>query len=345
MVQLSKVIFGAAVLLSAVKAHEELTPEQIAKTRDLQEQMYLCVPYIKAQMEQRKRDVQQVLGQAPTDAATMFLADAFEQGNDERKLLSCGQAEEEARIRNNTCVLTPVVTQGPYYHDRGHPIRQNMAENEIGVPFLMDIGIINVKTCEPMTGVLVDIWHANATGHYSGHPDPKPELFWEGPAAYGPRKGLLSAFPRTIDHETWLRAAWPTNKNGVAQFSSIFPGYYTGRATHVHVKVHTEWEPHSNNGTFTASRMIHVGQLFVEDEINSVIDRIHPYTENPIKNKWGRTRNWVDSLNIYQDSHKGFQATFETQKLGGVINQGLIGYMTIGVDPEASYNPTQAWTP
>lgn len=42
----------------------------------------------------------------------------------------------------------------------------------------------------------------------------------------------------------------------------------------------------------------------MEDDINEAIDKIHPYTTNPIKDKWGRTRNWDDSLQIYQTSHE-----------------------------------------
>ena len=95
----------------------------------------------------------------------------------------------------------------------------------------MNIGVIDVETCEPASNVLVDIWHANATGHYAGHPEPAPELENEGPAKEGPRKGLLTPFPKTKWGETFCRGAYPTDKNGVAQFTSIFPGYYTGRAT------------------------------------------------------------------------------------------------------------------
>ena len=59
--------------------------------------------------------------------------------------------------------------------------------------------------------------------------------------------------------------------------------------------------------------------------------QIHPYDTNPIKSKWGRTRNWADSLNIYAESHGGgYGPTFELVKLGGVIQQGLIGFITIG---------------
>lgn len=238
-------------------------------------------------------------------------------------------------------MLAPEVTQGPYYHDAGHPIRQNIAEDQLGLPFMMDIGVIDVKTCKPVEGVLVDIWHANTTGHYAGHADPDPDLKWEGPAPYGVRKGLLTKFPRWehLWDETFLKGAWPTNKNGVSQFASIFPGYYTGRATHVHVKVHTEWTPVAENNTFTTGHLIHTGQLFVDDKLNGVIDKIHPYTTNPIADKWGRTRNWDDSLQIYQESHaNGYGPTFEIEKIGGVLQQGLIGYITIGVDLEADYD-------
>lgn len=71
-----------------------------------------------------------------------------------------------------------------------------------------------------------------------------------------------------------------------------------------------------------------------------------PYNLNPIADKWGRTRNWDDALSIYQISHEnGFGPTFELEKLGGVIQQGLAGFITMVVDSKASYNPTQDWSP
>lgn len=55
--------------------------------------------------------------------------------------------------------------------------------------------------------------------------------------------------------------------------TAIFPGYYTGRATHIHTKVFPEWTPHPN-GTFTGTRLVHVGQFFFDDEINLVVDKV-----------------------------------------------------------------------
>jgi hypothetical protein len=71
-----------------------------------------------------------------------------------------------------------------------------------------------------------------------------------------------------------------------------------------------------------------------------------PYNLNPIANKWGRTRNWDDSLGIYQASHaNGFGPTFDLEYVGGVIQQGLVGYITIGVNSSASYQPTEVHFP
>ncbi|KDE05022.1 hypothetical protein MVLG_04566 [Microbotryum lychnidis-dioicae p1A1 Lamole] len=330
----SLLVLGA--LFTSVLGHAEPTEQEIAEAKARKDNFaYICAPQIKAYHAMRKRSAQQqqVLGGA-TDAATMFLEENLQAGMDGQKLLGCTEIDDDTTIRNHTCVLANEVTQGPYYHIAGHPIRQNMAEDQLGLPFYIDIGILDVNTCEPVSNVLVDIWHANTTGHYAGHPDPDPDLIWEGPAPYGERKGLLTKFPRWNQHETWLRAAWPTNKFGVSQFTSIFPGYYTGRATHIHIKVHTTWEPLAN-GTFLTSRLIHTGQLFVEDNLNGIIDKIHPYTENPIRNKWGRTRNWDDSLKIFQ-SQPG--SMFDIQKVGGVLQQGLRGHITVGVDPKFDFD-------
>lgn len=103
---------------------------------------------------------QQILhgGLPATDATNLFLDNAFETAQDVKKVILECSPLEEATIRNTTCVCTcrplffsvrklrsplslncpvsPEVTQGPYYHDAGHLIRQNMAEYQIGIPFV-----------------------------------------------------------------------------------------------------------------------------------------------------------------------------------------------------------------
>ncbi|KAG7439817.1 aromatic compound dioxygenase [Guyanagaster necrorhizus] len=312
------------------------TVEEREVQRALQQAAYHCAPAVAEFTAHRKRAwAQKVLAGNPSLPAYQDLfADGTYDAEPGQELMSCTPVTEEAKMDNNTCVLTPTVTEGPYYHKVGHPIRQNIAEYQIGVPLLLDIGVIDVETCKPLPNILVDIWHANATGHYAGHPEPTFELRDEKPQVGGKRSGLLSAFPRTMPAETFLRGAWPTNENGVAQFSTIFPGYYTGRATHIHTKVFPSWTP-LPNGTFEAGKLVHVGQFFFDDEINSQVDKMHPYTTNPIKDTVGRTRNWRDSLNIFEDSHgpEGeYNPVFRLEMLGGVINQGFAGFITMGVN-------------
>lgn len=307
--KLLSTVASLASLAGITLAHGPKTASQVAEFLDRQQTAYHCAPQIAVLEANRKRSfAQRVLGGDPTAHQQLFATGYFEPERIEatiaeasrvaeesgKKLMAC-EPVQETRIKNSTCVLAPETTEGPYYHTQDHPVRSNMAEWQLGVLFMMNIGVIDVETCEPVPNVMVDLWHANATGHYAGHPDPAPHLVNEAVPTSGPRKGLLSMYPRTKSEETWLRGALPTDKNGVAEFTSVFPGYYQGRATHVHVKVHPEYTI-LPNGTFTSGRLIHTGQFFVDDELNMSIDKIHPYTENHLAHMVGRgrTRNWED---------------------------------------------------
>lgn len=83
------------------------------------------------------------------------------------------------------------------------------------------------------------------------------------------------------------------------------------------------------NGTFSPSRLVHSGQFFFEDDLNVAVDKLWPYNLNPSATTLGRTRNWDDGLGIFGDSQiGGYQSIFETYLLGGVLQQGLVGYIT-----------------
>ncbi|KAJ3875536.1 Intradiol ring-cleavage dioxygenase [Lentinula edodes] len=355
--------------IASVSAHQEpKTDAEIETQRALQRAAYYCAPAVGEFTAARKRAwQQQVLSGLPLNQAAFAPASIPSAGNPslptnedlfnsgtypsgsqttpqgKQEILACDVIEEETEMQNNSCVLTPIVTEGPYYHNSGHPIRQNIAEYQIGLLTYLDIGVIDVNTCKPLPNVLVDIWQANATGHYAGHPEPAPHLVNEQPQVGGKRSGLLSAFPRTNFHEQWLRGAWQTDSHGVARFTTIFPGYYTGRATHVHAKVFTSWTENPN-GTFDGGKLAHVGQFFFEDDLNMQVDKMYPYVENPIRDIRGRTRNWRDSLNIFEDSHgpEGeYNPIFKMHLLGGVINQGLVGFITMGIN--GSYEIDNWW--
>lgn len=68
---------------------------------------------------------------------------------------------------NTSAILAPETTEGPYFV-AGEYVREIIAERQAGVPIYMEYQFIDVNTCEPVPGVYVDVWHANATGVYSG---------------------------------------------------------------------------------------------------------------------------------------------------------------------------------
>ncbi|CAD6885902.1 unnamed protein product, partial [Tilletia caries] len=125
---------------------------------------------------------------------------------------------------------------------------------------------------------------------------------------------------------------------------SIFPGYYTGRATHVHARAYTDWTP-LPNGSYVGGPLAHIGQFFFEDELNDSIDKLAPYSENPIRHTIGRTRNWADSLDIFNTAQEGgYQPTFDIDFLGHVLSQGLVGYVTMGINMSQVFEHS-AWDP
>ena len=67
-----------------------------------------------------------------------------------------------ATLQNDTCVLTPEVTAGPYVWPRSETLRQDMRENQPGVPLYLDIGVLDVNTCDPAPDILIDMWHCKS---------------------------------------------------------------------------------------------------------------------------------------------------------------------------------------
>lgn len=70
-------------------------------------------------------------------------------------------------LKDDTCILRPEVDQGPYWYPPFELLRQNVAEDQAGVPLELEIGLIDVNTCEPLEYAMISIWHCNATGSYS----------------------------------------------------------------------------------------------------------------------------------------------------------------------------------
>jgi protocatechuate 3,4-dioxygenase beta subunit len=68
-----------------------------------------------------------------------------------------------------SCVLTPELTEGPYYI-AGEKVRRNITDGHPGAPLLLHLAVVDASTRKPIRGAAVDIWHADAAGNYSSRP-------------------------------------------------------------------------------------------------------------------------------------------------------------------------------
>src|SRR5581483_8509755 len=89
-----------------------------------------------------------------------------------------------------------------------------------GLPLVLAFTVVNAKTCRPIKGADVEIWHCDASGSYSG--------FDSGAARGGPGGG---GGPQTSSR--YLRGHQRSNAGGVATFLTVFPGWYPGRTPHI----------------------------------------------------------------------------------------------------------------
>ncbi|KAL4802187.1 Intradiol ring-cleavage dioxygenase [Aspergillus unguis] len=244
------------------------------------------------------------------------------------------QAPFYETIQNNSCVLSPEITAGPYYWPHSQTLRQDMSESQAGVPLWLDIGVMDMATCEPLEGVMVDLWHCNATGSYSSFTELSPNTkFPELLEELGQDTSDFEVGTTDIhtDSETWLRGMWPTDKNGMMQMKTIFPGFYIERAIHIHVQVHTDWTL-QENGTFAFENTVSTGQLYFEEELEKKIMALEPYASHTEIN---RTRNDVD-MEFSKGLENGYNPLVSVVPVDeNDLSKGLIGYITIGVDTSA----------
>ncbi|KAJ9145299.1 Aromatic compound dioxygenase [Pleurostoma richardsiae] len=222
---------------------------------------------------------------------------------------------------NNSCILTPDVTQGPYYVG-GEYIRRDVREDQEGVDTIIDYQVIDVDTCEPVPNVYLEMWHCNATGVYSGivasgNGDSSDEV--------------------NID-KTFLRGIQPTDSDGVTQFETIFPGHYTSRATHIHLMVHTNATIYPNGTLGNEVTASHVGQAFFDQTLISAVEVLDPYSTNTQV----LTTNADDSILSEETATDGVDPFHEYTLLGDDVSDGLFAWLAFGINTTETQSITPA---
>ena len=188
-----------------------------------------------------------------------------------------GMLGDGTAIAASRCAtLTPELTEGPYWVNtmlRRSDVRSNSrgGGRQAGVPLRLTINVVNSSNgCQPLDGVAVDIWHANANGLYSDESSQQ--------SGGGTTGGNTSS-------ADWLRGYQITGKDrglnhkpvrGQVGFETIWPGWYSGRAIHIHVRVRTL----SRSGATIAG---YTTQIFFTDAANNrVLTGAPPYnTRSP----------------------------------------------------------------
>jgi protocatechuate 3,4-dioxygenase beta subunit len=195
-----------------------------------------------------------------------------------------------------SCTLTPEATEGPYYLDLER-VRRRITEGKAGVPLRLRVTVVDSSACTALENAAVDIWHCDALGSYSGV---------QGNSG------------------TFLRGVQLTDAKGVAVFDTVYPGWYQGRATHIHLKVHIGGGVSAS--TYSGGHVAHTGQLFFPETMNEQVYRLSPYR----RHSGTRTRNGQDS--IYAGAGGSSAVVKLTRASKSSLAKGLVGAITLGVD-------------
>jgi protocatechuate 3,4-dioxygenase beta subunit len=181
----------------------------------------------------------------------------------------------------NTCTTAKEETQGPYWFDVDQ-IRSDLREDRPGTPLVLAVRAHDLSACStgaaptPIPNSVVEIWHCDAGGEYSG--------FESGGGGGGETSdGSYSSGDTeatTTDDGTYLRGAQVADAHGVVQFTTIYPGWYRGRTVHIHLKLHVD------------RKTVVTTQLYFDEAVTDAVFATSPYDE-----RTGRdTRNSDDSI-------------------------------------------------
>ncbi|ETI39566.1 hypothetical protein F443_14848 [Phytophthora nicotianae P1569] len=219
------------------------------------------------------------------------------------------------------CIAEPEVTEGPYYV-RGEYIRTDMREQQPGVTMYVDVQVIDINSCDPVKDMYIDLWHTNATGVYSG--------------VVASTNG--NSADKTNLQNTFLRGVTPTDEDGVAQMTSIFPGHYAGRTTHVHF-IGNYGGTVLSNKTYSGGSVAHVGQFFFDQDLISSVEAVEPYSTN----KQSTTLNSRD--NIFKEaSGNSYDPIFQYSLVGDTMEDGVFVWISVAVDMTAERDVTAVST-
>ena len=191
-----------------------------------------------------------------------------------------------------SCAVTPSETEGPYPDKTGMIsnsafFRRDITEGTSGLPLTLTLTIVNVNSsCAAVSSANVEIWQCDAAGRYSEYSQPG----YDGSA------------------QTFLRGIQTTDPNGQVTFTTIYPGWYAGRATHIHVDV------------FRSGALVKTTQIAFPESISAAVYATGVYASK------GQHSTTNSSDNVFSDG-----TTNELATLTGNSTSGYTATLTIGI--------------
>jgi protocatechuate 3,4-dioxygenase beta subunit len=170
------------------------------------------------------------------------------------------------------CEPSPEQTEGPYYVENSR-VRRNVTEQGAGAPLWVSLKVVAAQSCSVIPGAVVEIWHADALGNYSGF--------------------------NGLEDRTFMRGRQTVGDAGIATFRTVYPGWYTGRTPHVHVKV------------LVAGSEAYTGQLYFDEAVTDAVYAQEPYASRGDRDTTNATdgifaNGGAESLLALQARGKGY---------------------------------------
>ncbi len=187
------------------------------------------------------------------------------------------------------CSPTATDTPGPFTtHDPDTLMRADIRGDRTGIHLDIELTILDRSNgCQPMSGALVDIWHCDKDGLYSEY-------------------GNHRLQKEDLRNEHFLRGRQKADANGKVAFSSIFPGWYPGRSTHIHYEVFTP-----------EGKSLHISQIAFPEGPESAVNKVNA----------AREKGYVKGMNGYTENNRDgeFRDGVETQlaNISGSVESGF----------------------
>lgn len=195
------------------------------------------------------------------------------------------------------CILIPQETAGPYPLDlskNSSMFRQDITQGNTGIPLELTLTVVNVNNgCAPIPNARVDIWHCNKDGYYSG---------------FSNQPGYLGT--KSYVGETFFRGIQLTDSSGQAHFTTIYPGWYPGRVTHIHFQV------------FLNSVLSATSQMAFPETLNTTLNDTAPYSAHGQNS----TKNTND--NVFSDSSN---TQYQIVTIAANDSGGYDASLTVGI--------------